>query len=300
MPFTGRLLANILVLPRKKAYQRLLRLQQYAERIVCFMKPIENINLYEEPSSLPYLLFRVGKNIYGINSEFVRGIETLEECTPVVDFNPNMRGVVYYQNRFIPLLDMRKLFGLPSQIEEFEKSVNPEQRIKDHENWVAALERSVRERTPFLLTGDPHLCAFGKWYYAFKTDNHVLKHQLGAIEAPHEAIHNTSKIVKELMRQNQQDEALVVIQEMRDSYYHKTIHILTSLRDIAAGSFRDLYIVIDAGEERKGLIVDSIVGVEDLLPPTAMPESAGQGEYIETLRQRKKDNSVVLVLNSTL
>lgn len=249
--------------------------------------------------ALPYLLFSVGKNIYGINSEHVHGIETLGEFTSIVDSEPHVRGGVFYQNNFIPLIDMRKLFNLDSQLDEFENSVRPEQRIKDHENWVAALEKSVNENVEFTLTDDPHLCAFGRWYYSYKTENNVLKYQLSAIEAPHEAIHHTAKTVKELMRDNKRELALSAVHEMRNTHYKTTLGILSSLREIVSSSLKELFIVVDSSTCMKGLIVDSIVGVEYITATLPIPESMTSSKHVKCLGKHKKDNSAVIILNNT-
>lgn len=262
------------------------------------MKPSENdINNTEV---LPYLLFTVGNNIYGINCEFVRSIETLGEYTTIADADPIVRGGIIYQNHFISLFDMRKIFGLDSQIEEFEKAVQPDQRIKDHENWVSALEKSVRERTDFMLTDDPHQCAFGKWFYSFTTDNNLLMLQIKAIEAPHEAVHNTAKIIKKLMRENKYEQAADAIEEMKATHYKTTLNLLRSLRKTVAENLKELYIVIDSHAGMKGIIVDTIVGVEYLENTLSASSSARLPQYVEFLGQRKNDDRIVIVLNNTI
>lgn len=262
------------------------------------MNQLESITYDTE--TLPYLLFTVGRNIYGISSEFVRSIETLGELTTISGTDPSIRGGVLYQNDFIYLVDIRKVFGLDSQVEEFEKSVQPEQRIKDHENWVAALEKSVRDHTEFTLTDDPHQCAFGRWFYSFKTDNNTLKHKLNTIEAPHQAVHNTAKSVKQLMRDNQYELAAAAIDEMKDTHYKATLRILSSLREIMSDSLNEVYIVIDASNGTKGIIVDSIVGVEYLDTTSKLPESMPHPEYINFLGRRKNDDALIIVLNNSI
>lgn len=261
------------------------------------MSPPESIICDTE--ELPYLLFTVGKNIYGISSGFVRSIETLGKITTITEANPCVRGGVIYQGNFISLTDMRKLFGLDSQIEEFEKAIQPEQRIKDHENWVSALEKSVRDRTDFTLTDDPHQCAFGKWFYSFNTEDNVLKHQLSAIEAPHEAVHNTAKVVKKLMRDNNYELAEAAIKELKATHYKTTLNLLSSLRKIVADSLKELYIVIDARDGMKGIIVDTIVGVEYLENTLQTSEAMQHPAYIDFLGQRKNDNTIIIVLNNS-
>lgn len=255
-------------------------------------------NMAYTAEELPYLLFSVGKNIYGISSKFVRSIETLGKITTIEENNPIVRGGVIYQKDFIPLVDMRKLFGLDSQVEEFEKAVRPDQRIKDHENWVAALEKSVRDRTDFSLTDDPHHCAFGKWFYSFQTNNNVLKHQISAIEAPHEAVHNTAKTIKRLMRDNKYELAEAAIEELKATHYKTTLNLLASLRSIVSENLKELYIVIDTCDSIKGIIVDSIVGVEYLATRLLSSEAIYHQKHVEFLGQRKNDDSIIIVLNN--
>lgn len=262
------------------------------------MSPSENTALSADV--LPYLLFTVGSNIYGISSEFVRSIETMGEVTKIAENDPSVRGGVIYQKNFIYLVDMRRLFGLHSQIEEFENAVQPAQRIKDHENWVAALEKSIREHTEFTLTDDPHNCAFGKWFYSFKTGDNVLRHQLSAIEAPHEAVHNAAKVIKKLMQDNKYDLAMDVLQDLKATHYKTTLGLLSSLRDIVANNIKELYIVIDGHDCMKGIIVDTIVGVEYLSHSLQVPDSLSRPQYIEFLGQRKNDEKVVIVLNNSI
>lgn len=264
------------------------------------MEPVENIDGNNEPTTLPYLLFTVGANTYGISSEFVRSIETLGEVTPVTGSEYTVRGGVFYQDDFIYLTELRKLFGLDSQIEEFDKLVQPDQRIRDHENWVSALEKSVREHTEFTLTDDPHKCAFGKWFYSFTTDNTELKHHLQTIESPHESIHNTAKTVKDLMHKEEFDLAMSAIDELRDTHYKTTIGILSGLRQFVIDSMKELYIVIDSTNGLKGIIVDTVVGVEFLESTLPMPKNAAKADYVNFLGQRTGNDKVVIVLNNAL
>lgn len=66
-------------------------------------------------SELPYVLFCVGENTYGINSRYVISIENLHNVTSIVDSEPHIRGGVIFDNSFISLISMRKLFGLDEE-----------------------------------------------------------------------------------------------------------------------------------------------------------------------------------------
>lgn len=97
--------------------------------------------------------------------------------------------------------------------------------------------------TTAISENDPHQGAFGKWFYSYKTDSNVLGHQLNAIEAPHEAVHNAAKTIKELMRDNQYDLAMDAIRELKTIHYKTALHILSCLRETVANNIKELYIV---------------------------------------------------------
>ncbi len=54
-------------------------------------------------------------------------------------------------------------------MEDFSKLMR--QREEDHRNWLNELEKSVKEKSEFRLARDPHKCAFGRWYYSYRSDS---------------------------------------------------------------------------------------------------------------------------------
>ena len=62
----------------------------------------------------PWVLFSVGDVIYAIFSKHVLSIEILNETTPLVDSPFYARGITNFRGDMISLIDLRMLFGLPS------------------------------------------------------------------------------------------------------------------------------------------------------------------------------------------
>jgi purine-binding chemotaxis protein CheW len=60
-----------------------------------------------------YLTFRLGREEYGIGILMVREIVAMMEITPVPLTASHIRGVVNLRGKIIPVVDMRKKFGLP-------------------------------------------------------------------------------------------------------------------------------------------------------------------------------------------
>jgi hypothetical protein len=73
-----------------------------------------------------------------------------------------IRGLINVNGKAIPLLDLRLLLNLPSFQDEIDSLISllPD-RERDHKNWLAELELSIRENRSFDHPRDPRLCAFG-------------------------------------------------------------------------------------------------------------------------------------------
>lgn len=253
-----------------------------------------------DESARQYLLFVLGKNIYAVDSMMVKSMERLGTITEMTGADKNVLGSSLYKGHPIYLVDTRRIFGLKNQIDEFEEAVNIKQRIKDHENWVKTLEKSVRERKPFTMAEDPHLCAFGKWYYNFHTENNTLRHELKKIERPHAEVHHTAVAVKELMQKDKQEEALAAIAKMEKTNYKKTLEILSELRETVQNSLREVCIVLDSPTEEKGLVVDSIVGLEYLEKIKGSDDVTNKEPCLDFLAQRGETEDIIMVLNDLI
>lgn len=60
-----------------------------------------------------YIVFELAGSSYGLRSEDVLHLETLEHVTPVPNTAPAVAGVVFSRGEVMPALDLRVRFGLP-------------------------------------------------------------------------------------------------------------------------------------------------------------------------------------------
>lgn len=66
----------------------------------------------EQPiNSEPYILFELAGTTYGIPSEVVQQMETIESITPVPNAPPFVEGVVFSRGQVIPAVSLRVRFG---------------------------------------------------------------------------------------------------------------------------------------------------------------------------------------------
>ena len=175
-------------------------------------------------------------------------------------------------------------------------------RLHDHRHWVDELIASVAERRPFTLTTDPHACAFGRWYDAFKTDNIILDLVLKRFDVPHQHIHSIGDRVKQYMAAQRYD----LCDELVSGLHDTVLASLTRVFEEAIRAVREVtreiaVIVTRAGSQPYALAVDAIESVERLRDEgvTSMDEVLGgtaRPEFVQGIARRSKDGHLVLLL----
>lgn len=64
---------------------------------------------------LDLLEFRLGSERYALEMRHLRGVHLLGHLTPLPCTPPFLRGIVNLRGRMVPVLDLRRLLGLPEQ-----------------------------------------------------------------------------------------------------------------------------------------------------------------------------------------
>lgn len=77
----------------------------------------------------------------------------------------------------------------------------------DHLTWVKNLANSNLAKTVFDGGLDPHQCAFGQWYYAYRATNPQFKTLLAEWEEPHRHLHESAARIVEAQRSGRWQEA---------------------------------------------------------------------------------------------
>jgi chemotaxis protein histidine kinase CheA len=128
---------------------------------------------------MPSVVYKIEDKCYSIPSKYVESIIKMDTITKLPNEPAHVKGIVKYRDRIYKVIDLRKVFGfsaLEDKINAFDDLLKA--RKQDHINWLNELENSVKEKRDFKLATDPTKCAFGKWYYNFKTDDISLKEHL--------------------------------------------------------------------------------------------------------------------------
>lgn len=76
-----------------------------------------------------------------------------------------------------------------------------------HLDWLNLLQTAIQTNFTFSGTLDPHQCAFGKWYYSYKTDNPTFAGLLKQWEEPHNRLHQSGAAIAKLIEEGDMTEA---------------------------------------------------------------------------------------------
>lgn len=110
-----------------------------------------------------YVLFRVGDCEYVLPASEVLQMESYDGATPVPGTAPHVVGLVQMRGRVVPVIDLRRRFGLPAVEPSIDSRVVVVQRngrtiglLVDAAREVIHLDESALEEPPDVLTAGGH------------------------------------------------------------------------------------------------------------------------------------------------
>lgn len=239
------------------------------------------------PTSARYGVFAVGSHLVGIPVDRVREMFVLRDVRHPPGMPSHQRGVATLRGTALPAVDLRVCLGLPAASAELSGLIELLQaREQDHRAWLDELEGSIRERRRFDLATDPHTCKFGTWFYAFRTDDVVLRGELARIEAPHTAIHALAAEVLALQARGDHAAALAVVDRARAGLLGELVRLFGAVRKAVVSQHREIGVVVSLAGRTTVLIVDVAEAVADLDLLAEEDDPLASGQLLLDLVQR--------------
>lgn len=252
----------------------------------------------ETPRGVPWVVVKVAGRYYGVCSSYVREMVLKPHVNKIPDLPAHYLGVVNLRGQVIPVLSLRLFFG--QQILGDEMGELLSKRKQDHLNWLKELAACVKERRKFLLTTDPHACAFGKWYDNYEPDNRIIANKIRALDTPHQRIHAIGEMVVSLVNEGRFDEAEEAVERVRDTDLATMVRLLDDLAKAFYDDVREIVLVVEADGHLTGLTVDGVVSAEHLREtqevfPSALAVDATN--IFQGVARREKENDLVMMLD---
>lgn len=246
-------------------------------------------------------VFAVGPHLVAVPAGRIQEMFVLADVRKPPGIPPHQRGVARLRGAVLPAVDLRVCLGHPSAEAELMGLLQLlRDREQDHRAWLAELEASVREARPFALATDPRLCRFGKWYYAFRTDDAVLRAELARFEQPHAEIHALAVEVAGLLAAGR-GEACAGVLERGRTKLGELVGIFERTRQVLVEQQREVGVTVQLGGRAAVLVVDRAEAVAELEAIDAADDPLTSGsipvELVSRLARWKGASQPVLVLD---
>lgn len=253
-------------------------------------------------ADMPWVIFHLMDQQFAVSASNIQEMVAMPKVVLVPQTPAYIRGVINLRGRVIPVMDTRLRMGMKSLGNEAEELIQLlKLREEDHENWIVELESSVQERREFKLAVDPHECAFGKWYDAYKADNRILENCLRKFDDPHKKIHAIAIEVRALVQKEDFDSAYKIINQTKEGALAEMIRLFAEARSLLRESNREIALVLEWDNKAMVVSVDSVETVEKLSVENVdnMPEATSTKEnvYISGTAKRGKNDELVQLLN---
>ena len=203
------------------------------------------------------LLFRVGGHILGVPLAHVRYVSPLP-----VDFTAlgtETAAHFVFEGEPLPYVSLWNHLGLRSIYAEYqEMQTMLPQRRQDHLDWMAALEDSIRNGASFAKARNPRECAFGKWYYGYRSQDRRLALLLDQFESPHATIHALADRLLGLAESGRNQEAMRAFEETRHTTLSMLMQLFDAAQTLVAELQRRIAVIVAVGADARALGADGI------------------------------------------
>lgn len=209
-----------------------------------------------------FIIFSIGVSDYALEVSKVDRIDQIPKLTPIPNAHPFVDGLMSYQDSTLKVVNFRKMTQAPSHEDQMIGLFN--QVIKDHQNWVVALEVSLRDGVPFKLALDPHSCRLGKWIYSYQTHDPEVLAIIRALIPVHASLHETGAKLLEECSGDVEAALACYNAQILNGVYIETMRLLGEMvrKGAEVSSHSQKILIYRSGE---GLFAIKVDGIKDII-----------------------------------
>ncbi len=247
-------------------------------------------------NALDVLLIMLGGRCFGLPLENVNHICQLPPT--FASYGDEVESHFVFQGNPFPFLSLWNLLGLKSEYLEYEEMQTMlRQRRQDHLDWMNALEDSIKNATPFSKARNPHDCAFGKWYYGYRTKNLRLTLLMNQFEQPHAEIHCLADRLLKLVESGQASTALRLFQASKSTTLVELLELFDLTQTTLAALQRRIAIIMTNGNDACVLGADSIREIVSAPADSIKPSTGAMAASATTALIVLEDGTVAPLIN---
>ena len=218
------------------------------------------LSVFDQSDTLEVITFYVGQTQYATPVSEVRYIEQDKRKTTRIEVNEKVGAeVTSYQGRPVPIYDLANLMGCQA---EYTANIALLKILKDqekeHQDWMDALESSLRSGDTFGHVKDANQCGFGRWYSGFQADDELLADILEDFDAPHKRLHGLADELLVLREEGHAKKALAILEVERGKTFGKLVNLFGAARDRLENITRPILLYIDTGHKMIAVRLNAI------------------------------------------
>ena len=265
----------------------------------------ENLDaLTNAEGEFPWVLCRLGENIFGLTAELVESMVQLPDVTPVPNVPHHVRGVMNLRGRVMRVVDLRLGLGLSSLDDDVERFIDTiDQRLQEHEMYVDSLEHAATTHQHFTGERDPDRCGFGRWLNNLDTNDVVMHGLLERVRVPHTEVHKAAARIDAAISQGDDAELERIMNEVRGTHLPAIQSLFSATKEAYRRSTREIALVLSDGRVSSAVVVDQVLSVEHLKPVDADAERNALGgidriDLVQGMAKRPRGDELVLILDA--
>ena len=266
------------------------------------MQPCASVSPLGKPAAaaaldddLQVLLIRLGARCFGVPLAEVRYVAPMP--SDFASCGAAAADHFVFEGSPLTYVSLWNLLGLKSEYAEYEEMQDMlPQRRQDHLDWMAALEDSLRTGTPFAKARDPRACAFGKWFYGYRSQDRRLALLLGQFESPHATIHTLADRLLGL----DSGEALRAFGEAKSTTLATLLRLFDAAQKLVVELQRRVAVIVTDGTATCALGADGVRDIVTVPPERVKPntgKTAGAAAQATSALIILDDRNVVPLLN---
>ncbi|WP_415891579.1 CZB domain-containing protein [Neptuniibacter sp. PT8_73] len=216
------------------------------------------------------LTFPIGSSMYGIDvSNILSFSDSFGEIKYSTEHVDGFIGYLDFRNTLVQVFECATSLAHSKErdtILELIAEIKVYQQA--HIDWMDALEHSIRSNEPFTKARDPHACAFGQWFYSYKTEDDGLRALLDKIEQPHKDIHSLGDKLLDMSSAGKQEEAVEMLRIERQTSLKKLLRTLEHIQEYLKNSIHPivLHLTKDGRTPWFSMVLDNIGDIIDYSP----------------------------------
>lgn len=251
---------------------------------------------------LPYLIACIKDLQLAVSVKYVREIVRTPRWYELPNTPRYIRGVINLRGKVLPLLDLRLRMNLPSALEDVEQMIDMlRTREQDHVVWLRELLGAVTQGHAFTLARDHTQCAFGKWYYSYKSEDIGFASVMYRFELPHRRIHAIADAALKCAEHGHHAEAREIILRTEQGDLQTVVNLFAEARTAFRESHKEIAIVVTNGSKHLSLTVDSVQSVEAIVEDTitdAPAMGSVKSDFFKKVARRANDKGIVFLLDA--